>query len=648
MARGVGLDAGAHEVKVVELDGSYRKPRLSKVSIDRVTGGGSARHEAEAALHALKDQHIRLDSMSLGYPCREAVLRSLRIPFVGDDAIRKVIKFEAESSIHSHSVDDMVVDFLTFERGDGESSVLVAAVPKKPLGALLDALEREGIEPERVDLDTMALYRAAEWAGCFGEEAAAKAAESSDVGVVEDTVPSLARTDGRKARVVIDVGARSTRVLAVIDGKLVDMRALRIGVDSIAEAVAAEYKLELDAARDAARNALERHEDVGFVLDEEEVDEAVPEEGAAESDAALPAAANFVTFEFVEAARAHFLQKLGRELLRFLTALPRITAVERVFITGGAAQLPGVREVIGESLGTETEDLDVLSGLSHDLSPEEVERVGRSIAVAVGLALGMMGAPGGFDLRREDLAYKRRFDRVKFPLAIVAMLAVFLPFIYGLRVRSQVIELEKQYGKLHSVTDAVGPRGGQSSISGNFFGFVSRFMSNRQDYLLTRYLSPKEFETLTRDIIERPTFQRLPRIREVLDQKLKQKQAETSIYEDLQLPSGVLVLSKFSEVLKSIETELGEFLVTDVDLSIPATKNSKYLQVRFAFRGEDYRTRFERLRDALEASFASSDSPFIDFKTAVGVTGEQVFTDPEIPGMYAALRMQIKDEFSSR
>ena len=34
MAKGVGLDIGEYEIKVVELDGSYKRPRLTKVSID--------------------------------------------------------------------------------------------------------------------------------------------------------------------------------------------------------------------------------------------------------------------------------------------------------------------------------------------------------------------------------------------------------------------------------------------------------------------------------------------------------------------------------------------------------------------------------------------------------------------------------------
>ncbi len=36
MAKAVGLDAGEYEIKVVELDGSLKKPKLTKVSIDKV------------------------------------------------------------------------------------------------------------------------------------------------------------------------------------------------------------------------------------------------------------------------------------------------------------------------------------------------------------------------------------------------------------------------------------------------------------------------------------------------------------------------------------------------------------------------------------------------------------------------------------
>jgi type IV pilus assembly protein PilM len=648
MARAVGLDAGAHEIKVVELDGSYRKPRLLKVSIDQVpyaaAGEGGAKLEAEAALSALQDQHIRLDNLCLGFPCREAVLRSLKIPFVGDDAIRKVIKFEAEGSIHSHSVDEMVVDFLTLEKGDGNTSVLVAAVPKKSLGALLDALEGEGIEPERVDLDTMALFRVAEWAGCFGEDVAQRAAESAESGTPADIATaksSVPAVPGRKrAQLVIDVGARSTRVIAVVDGKLIDMRAMRIGTDSIAEEIAASAAVSVDSARTAVKESLDSGEDVTFVLDVEDDAPAVAEDGDKDAPAVPARRADVLTGAAVQIARERFLQKLEREFLRFLTALPQVAGIDRAWVTGGGSLVPGTMEILAKVLECPVDRLDVLARLNHNLSSDDAERIGPRIAVAVGLALDMLSTTGGFDFRRENLAYKRRFDRIKFPLAIATMLAVFLPFIYSLRVRSQVVELEKQYGLVYIDTKTA--RGEKPKVS--FWGYLGALMSKGAQGV-QQYLTPKEFATLTDDLQARPTFQRLPRLREELAKKLKDKQAETNIYEDLQVPSGFYVLSRFSDAVKSIEGELGEFLVTEVEVSLPSIKKSKYLQVRVAFRGDDARTRFERLRDGLRATFDRPGSPFVDFKTGQGVAGEEPFADTDVTGAYFTLRIEIADEF---
>ena len=163
------------KTKVIELDGSYRRPRLSKVLVESVAAGSAraedqshALREAQATHAALQGGNFSRDNLSMAFPCREAVLRLMTVPFVGEDQIRKVIKFEAEGSIHSHNVDDMVVDFHKLGESATETRVLMAGLPKAPLRTALDALEHAGIEPMVVDLDTMALYRVAQWCGAFG------------------------------------------------------------------------------------------------------------------------------------------------------------------------------------------------------------------------------------------------------------------------------------------------------------------------------------------------------------------------------------------------------------------------------------------------------------------------------------------------
>ena len=90
MAKGVGLDAGEFEVKVVELDGSFKKPRIVHANVDRVSqltmDAGDPDHasaEAAALQHAVKDAGIHKQNVCLGFSSREALFRQLTVPFTG-------------------------------------------------------------------------------------------------------------------------------------------------------------------------------------------------------------------------------------------------------------------------------------------------------------------------------------------------------------------------------------------------------------------------------------------------------------------------------------------------------------------------------------------------------------------------------------
>ncbi|MBP8302191.1 MAG: pilus assembly protein PilM, partial [Planctomycetes bacterium] len=195
MVRTVGIDPGDHSVKVVELDGNYRKVKLLRVHTETFADGGDRAEAIAAASRAGLDLGMR-GEVFLGHPCREAVLRVIELPFKGRDAIRKVVKAEIEGEIHSHVVDDMVVDFHEVGPGaEGSTRVLVASVPKAGLRQQLQALSALSIEPEAVDLDTMALWRVADWAGAF---------EAGGEGAVAGGVTA-----------VVDLGTRSVKVVLV-------------------------------------------------------------------------------------------------------------------------------------------------------------------------------------------------------------------------------------------------------------------------------------------------------------------------------------------------------------------------------------------------------------------------------------------------
>lgn len=649
MAKVTGIDPGDFAVKAVMLDGSYRKTRLLECQVeplnaDDLAVGDRPDHVAEAVRHIVKEGHLVLDNARLGYPCREAVLRTIEVPFSGRDAIRKIIKSEVEGAIHSHSVDDMVVDFLEVGKGLDGSKVMVAAVPKGGLRVLLQALEKKSIEPEIVDLDTMALYRVAHWCGAFsaGEADAALVPldEEEDGKKAKKALPpallGAAGAGPRRITAVLDLGARSTRVLLVENDSLVEMRTLRIGDASLADDVARGHGISVAQAREVVTACLASGADQHV-----EALDAVP--APIEGEAAVPAAqARKVKIPYVdvEAAQTALLQRLARELARFLVSVGDRAKIDAVWITGGASRMTGVREMLQEVFGLAPRDLDVMARLQHSLSPEEAETVGPRLAIAIGLALGGLGGPSGFNLRQEDLAYTRGFDRIKFPLAIACMVALFAAVVSGVKLNNDLKNLEFRIGRTYTGPDA-NPKKPifygmlLATFPGSWFDDGAKF--------------PREAYTkLMQELVETPVSQRISLVQRRLGDVVHKEQNDSGIYEDLTLESGLAVLVRFADVLESKKDDLGRFLLMKLTLSMASQANQRSLDFTVAFRGSDFRTRLYALQQALQDDCRKPDSPFLELETKAPNFKEHLFADREeagVEGAYFDMRIKIKEQF---
>lgn len=629
MVRSIGVDPGEHTVKVVELDGSYRKTRLLRIHTAPVLAGDAAARAAgvAAAAEAARGEGMR-GEICLGHPCREAVLRNIELPFKGRDAIRKVIKAEIEGEIHSHVVDEMVVDFHEIGPGaEGGTKVLVASVPKQGLRAQLGALSASGLEAEAVDLDTMALWRAAHWAGVFSDDEEAAEGEA---------------LRPKALTAVVDLGSRSTRILLVEGDRLVDMRALRLGDGAVADEIARRHGLDLGRAHEAVRACQTSGRDQAI-----DVEEALPADAAAPADAA-PATVTRrrVTVECseVEAAQTAFLQRLARELTRYFAAAARGAGVRAAWITGGASQGPGVKETLAEVFGVEPQVLDLLATIQHDLEPELAAEVGPRLTVAIGLALRRLGGPEGFQLRQEDLVLARGFERVKFPLAIACLSAWLALFVYGNTIAVELRNLELQIGSTYRNRER--PKdpplfhGMLNSV------FRTKWFEDKQNF--SEKVKGKDFtyKDLVAELDTKPVADRLRIVRDHLKAVADQKQKDSGVYEDVSLESGLAVLVRFSEILDSVHEQLGRYLIPKLDLNMRAP--NRRLEFHVAFRGDDFRGRLNTLQQAIEAEYAKPDSPFE--RPAAGRQGstEERFRDENesgVQGAYYKITLTVKDAF---
>lgn len=642
MVRTVGIDAGDYSVKVVEIDGSYKKVRLLACRSERIGGAFPDEDSRSEALAELAAASIAASNMTgeviLGHPCREAVLRTIDVPFQGTEAIRKVIKSEVESAIHSHAVDDMVVDFHEIGGVETGSRVLVASVPKQGLRSALEALEAAKIEPQRVDLDTMALYRLADWCGAF-----ASAPSQGDVAVL---------VGGGKEPItaVLDLGSRSTRVLLVEGSRLADMRSMRLGDSSIVDALVRGHSMPLDTARDAVRACLDSHADFEAEVADQPVAASVGAEGEPAPEAAAPTTRRVtVARGDVEHERDAFVQRLRRELVRFLASSGRGNNVQALWITGGACRLEGMTTMLEEVFGCAPKELDVLSNLKHSLSEEEAARLGPQIGVAVGLALANLGGPVGFDFRREDLAFTRGFDRLKFPLAIACMVALFATVVFGVRLTRQLENKHFQIGLTHTGK-------GADPKKPTFHGHLNPIVA-LGSLVDDRYFKFQDgnrqygYKELVADLVASPVEDRILIVRNKLAKAVDVKQADSGIYEDVSLESGLAVIERFFEVLHKNEGALGRYLLCSMELQMKVTSPGRpecgrFVQGRFAFRGEDFRERNAALRQMFVDESKRPDSPFISVEDSIG--GDIPFKDGAekgISGSYYDFKVHVRESF---
>lgn len=649
MVRSIGIDPGDRVVNVVELDGSYRKARLLNVSSASLGSGDDPMRPdivADAVREALDDG--MKGEIVLGHPCREAVLRTIELPFKGADAIKKVVKAEIEGEIFTHSVDDMVVDFHEIGPGtSGGTKLLVASVPKIGLRNQLTSLTSQHIDPAQVDLDTMALWRVADWAGAFEDDDG-------------DDGDDAAAADAKPVHAVVDLGARSVKVILTEGSQLVEMRVLRLGDGVIGEHLARSHGIDREQARLAAEEVLRTGGDVEVdglpAAADGDIELAGPSAGEDEAPGAgdeapegaiVPMASatrERVTHSEVEAAHTKYLQRLARELTRFLTASGMAARVRSVWMSGSASRGQGVGEMLEAVFGMAPQELDVLSHLSHSLDEDEAAELSPSLAIAVGLGLSRFGGPQGFELRQEDLALTGGFDRIKFPLAIACMVGLLALFVFANKKSMELKKLELEIGLQH-----IDPKQPKKAI---FHGQLNTLFNSKwfQDkrYFGLRNKSGKityGYKQLVAEIVKAPVSKRVRIVRDKLRKVAAEKQKASGVYEEVTLESGLAVLVRWAEVMKSIEPQLGRYLVPMVDLDMKSRK----LTFQTAFRGTDFRTRMAVVERALNLEIGKPDSPFMKPERGDMRPPETLFTDRDekgVTGAYYTFTVPIRELFA--
>ena len=150
---------------------------------------------------------------------------------------------------------------------------------------------------------------------------------------------------------------------------------------------------------------------------------------------------------------------------------------------------------------------------------------------------------------------------------------------------------------------------------------------------------------LLAELVATPVHRRLNVVHDRLKTVADQKQKDSGIYEDVSIESGLAVLVRWAELVKSVEAQLGRFLVTRISLDMKAGM----LEVTIAFRGEDFRARQKVLTDAMEAELKRADSPFEAPEKAGARREVEPFKDSNetgVFGAYCTFTLHIRETFA--
>ncbi|MEE3297065.1 MAG: pilus assembly protein PilM [Planctomycetota bacterium] len=443
MATILGLDIGSSTITGAVFSGNQKKFRLIDFFIEEIppvhTGEYSEDDEYippmaadELLAKIMSERNLKDADVVTEVDAKDCIMREISVPFTKDEQIRKTVFFEAENYFTGFDLENTVLDHIKTGESEGSSSLIVSALNHDTIKAHLELLKTASLDPVAVDLDTCALFNA---------------------------YKSSASYDQEKTTLVVDMGATSTKIVLVEDGKLRKMRSCRLetGVAAAArkllvakeaEAAAAD-EVPVETEESAVDDRLKELEDALDIfedqatsptgsMDDLDLDSSaeLPLDGSsdAEEESDEPPAADYQGMfpgqvEQKEFNYEEYLARISLEIQRSLAGVSLGSSVERIVITGGMSSREEALAFFTDEFETETVRLRFDDCFEMDPKVAEDPSFHLNGAAAVGLGMRVLREDSiGVDYRKDDFRYEHKFERVKIPLMVAALL-VFLFFL---------------------------------------------------------------------------------------------------------------------------------------------------------------------------------------------------------------------------
>jgi type IV pilus assembly protein PilM len=349
----------------------------------------------------MHEMQIKRGTVNYAIAAQSAFLRFVKLPLVDEEKIDRIIGFEAQQNV-PFPMDEVVWDYQLVGGSDEQVRVVIVAIKTDYLEDINAAVEECGLRVDKVGMATTGLYNAfrynySEILGCS---------------------------------LLVDIGARTTNLIFVEPGN-VFFRNIPIGGNSITAAIAKEFGEPFTAAE--LRKKRDGFVSLGGVYAE-----------PADSDVAR-----------VSKIARNTMTRLHTELMRSITyyrAQQQGSRPERIFLCGGSAGMPYMREFFHEKLKVPIEFFNPLRNVAA-AGPAPAPEIARSaylLGEVVGLALrSVCSCPMELNLlpgsvvRKQDLERRRPFFIMAaacFILALLGWSAYYARAAHVTRLSTQLLQ----------------------------------------------------------------------------------------------------------------------------------------------------------------------------------------------------------------
>jgi len=343
----VGVDIGSSAVKAVELkvggkggdEYQLLNIGLEPLPPEAIVDGAIMDSGAviDAVQNLFQDNRIKTTDCATGVSGNAVIVKKISLPQMSEEELAESIHWEAEQYI-PFDIQDVSLDYEVVEGGGagGNMDVLLVAVKKDKISEYTSAITQAGRNPTIVDVDVFALQN------CY------------EVNYVPDPGRVVA---------LLNIGASIMNINVVKDGFSVFNRDIAVGGNQYTDAIQKDLNLSFEQAE-----ALKRGE---------QIDEASPES----------------LHPILQAVSENISTEIQRTF-DFFRATSQEDRVDQIYLSGGAANVNGLRDLLADRLDAPVELLNPFLNVRYsekDFDPGFLDDIGPSAAIAVGLAVRRVG-----------------------------------------------------------------------------------------------------------------------------------------------------------------------------------------------------------------------------------------------------------------